>query len=332
MKLINTSLTILGLISKVLCQDNQGTDGAITAPRVEPQAEPEAEPEASVDASTQDVLDNTFINERRAGTFDAYADATMLTALLKKSCDGNDMCNTLVNNLEDLESGNALQTRSTEEILSLRKLKQLKVLILWLQPEHRFARYCFYGCWCLPDREHKLFTVGYGKPVDNIDGSCQRQSKCYECAKMDHPNRNCDPSDVGYGYKLHYDPLDPGNHLKKSITCTDDASKGGKHSCKRSICECDKKLSEDLREHFYEYYEGHHQEQGSFDAGANCLVEGCASGNCGPKKVECCGNLGHGTRMPFKSDGRRMCCGDKTYDSTFQECCEGNVLAAIGTC
>jgi hypothetical protein len=306
MKLINTGLTLLSLLSKVYSQETSN--------------------------SSVDVYNPSSDLETNDGSIDSAKDAKALTAMLKASCHGAKICEDAVEALQDVESGQSLQPRSTEEINLLRKLKQLKVLILWLQPEHRFARYCFYGCWCLPDREHKLFTVGYGKPVDNVDGSCQRQSKCYECAKMDHPNRNCDPSDTGYSYKLHYDPLDPSNNMKKSITCTDDHTKGGKHSCKRSICECDKKLSEDLREHFHEWYEGHHQEVGGFDAGANCLVEGCKNGNCGPKTTECCGNLGYGVRMPYKSDGRRKCCGDKTYDSTFQECCEGNVLAAIGTC
>jgi len=217
-------------------------------------------------------------------------------------------------------------------LLQARKLKQLKVLILWLQPEHRFARYCFYGCWCLPDNDHKLFTVGYGKPVDNIDGSCKRQSQCYDCAQIDHPDRVCDPNIMGYSFKLHQDPTDPNNHWKKSIECTDQPGKGSKGSCRRSICECDKKLAEDLRTYFHEWDINNHQEQGTFDSATRCIVEGCKSGNCGGRSVECCGNLGSGPRMPYKTDGRRKCCGDKTYDSTFQECCEDGSLAAIGAC
>jgi hypothetical protein len=219
-----------------------------------------------------------------------------------------------------------------QPIISARKLKQLKVLILWLQPEHRFARYCFYGCWCLPDNDHKLFTVGYGKPVDNVDASCKRQSQCYDCAQIDHEDRVCDANIMSYSFKLHYDPADPTNHMKKSIECLDQPGKGSKGSCRRSICECDKKLSEDLRTYFHEWTMDNHQEQGTFDSATACVVEGCKNGNCGGNNIECCGNLGSGIRMPYKTDGRRKCCGDKTYDSTFQECCEDNSLAAIGTC
>jgi len=328
MKLISSSLLVLA--TKALAQIK----------RVEPSPEPSAEPEQSQQQPTGDVHTNAetaFINPENPGTIEGNND-DIVNEIVRGSCDQSltpeqretDICWGLHTTLDQMKRG--LMPRSDGIAQQARKLKQLKVLILWLQPEHRFARYCFYGCWCLPDREHKLFTVGYGKPVDNVDGSCQRQSKCYECAQMDHQDQNCDPSDVGYKFKLHYDPADPTNNMKKSIECTDDARKGSKHSCRRSICECDKRLSEDLREHFSEWYEGHHQEQGDFDAGANCLVEGCKNGNCGPHTVECCGNLGSGVRMPYRTDGRRKCCGDKTYDSTFQECCEGNTLAAIGTC
>lgn len=331
MKLINASFLVLA--ARSLAQEAATEPAAEPAlpgrgPAGEPAAEPAAEPNQD-DATKYDgstVGETAYTSGRDGRDFIDGADDDTILSIIDASCHGNEKC------LELMEGLKNPTIRNSEEGGILRKLKQLKVLILWLQPEHRFARYCFYGCWCLPDREHKLFTVGYGKPVDNVDASCQRQSKCYECAAMDHAGRNCDPSDTGYGFRLHYDPLNPSDNTKKSIECTDEHSKGGKHSCKRSICECDKKLSEDLREHFSEWYEGHHQEQGAFDAGSNCLVEGCKSGNCGAHTVKCCGNLGSGIRMPYKTDGRRMCCGDRTYDSTFQECCDGNVLAAIGTC
>jgi hypothetical protein len=152
---------------------------------------------------------------------------------------------------------------------------------------------------------------------------------------MDHADRasGCDASTQGYNFKLHFDPADPTNHWKKSIQCTDDPKKGKKGSCKRSVCECDKKLAEDLREHYHEWFVGHHQEQGTFDSSAACIPETCKSGDCGKhRETQCCGYLGSGVRMPFKTNGRRKCCGDKTYDSAFQECCDGNILAATGTC
>lgn len=283
------------------------------------------------EVSKQEVV---RIKEEAQGTLDSTGDASAITQFLANSCEvGNTKCTELVELLTSLENDTYQGPRNGDKVVDARKLKQLKVLILWLQPEHRFARYCFYGCWCLPDADHKLFTVGYGKPVDNIDGACKRQSQCYDCAQVDHSDRVCDASTMGYHYKLHYDPADPSNHMKKSIECLDQPGKGSKGSCRRSVCECDKRLSEELREHFAEWSVNNHQEQGTFDAASMCIVEGCKNGNCGGSEVACCGNLGSGVRMPYKvQDGRRSCCGEKTYDTSFQECCDGNLIKAVGTC
>lgn len=280
-------------------------------------------------------------------------------AFLEASCDGNQMCidavamneyidnNKLLDKNQDVDQDAlaiakqnptpkslGMSPLTPQSIMEARKLKQLKVLVLWLQPEHRFARYCFYGCYCLPDADHKIYTVGYGKPVDNIDASCKRQKQCYECAALDHSHQVCDASSQGYNFKLNYDPADPTNHWKKSIECLDNPNKGKRGSCKRSVCECDKKLAEDLRTHYSEWFVGHHQEQGTFDSSAACIADKCTGSNCGGRnrETQCCGYLGSGVRMPFKTNGRRKCCGDKTYDSTFQECCDGDILAAVGTC
>ena len=31
--------------------------------------------------------------------------------------------------------------------LGLRKFRQLKIVVLWLQQEQKFGRYCYYGCY-----------------------------------------------------------------------------------------------------------------------------------------------------------------------------------------
>lgn len=211
-----------------------------------------------------------------------------------------------------------------------RKLKQLKLLVLWLQPEHRFARYCYYGCWCLPDEDHADYVPRFGKPVDEVDSSCKKQAQCYDCAKMDHGDE-CESSDVGYRFELHKDPNDPNNHWKNSITCLDNPDKA-KKACNRAVCECDKRLAEDLRTNFGFWKQGHHQTQGDFDT-SMCEVDRCTGGNCqarGP--VECCGN-NTGPRFPFRSNfGQRGCCGDKTYDTTVQECCSAGDVRFSGAC
>ena len=36
-----------------------------------------------------------------------------------------------------------------------RKFRNLKILVLWMQESKRFGRYCYYGCYCLPEGSHK---------------------------------------------------------------------------------------------------------------------------------------------------------------------------------
>ena len=212
--------------------------------------------------------------------------------------------------------------------LAGRKLKNLKMLILWLQPEHRFARYCYYGCWCLPDLSHADLTPKFGVPIDPIDSSCKHQSQCYDCAKMDHGDE-CISDEVAYKYELVADPTDPDNHLKKTINCLDDPNKA-RRSCNRAICECDKKLAEDLRTNYGFWVEGHHQEQGGFDTSV-CQPDPKSSPGSGT--LECCGK-NDGVRLPFRTGefGQRGCCGSTTFDSTLQECCSDDDVRFIGAC
>ena len=159
---------------------------------------------------------------------------------------------------------------------------------------------------------------------------------CYECAQLDHPGRTCNPDRVQYDYQLNVDPTDPNDNWKKSITCLDDPNSGKngqwseKNSCRRSICECDKKLAEDLREHFHIWTHENHQMQGSFDPPTQCQRQPTTGGGQdGPP--QCCGE--YPMRFPYKSqNGARDCCGAKTYDVTLFECCESGDLAAAGSC
>jgi len=217
-----------------------------------------------------------------------------------------------------------------EMLQPLRRLKQLKSLILHLQPEHRFARYCYYGCWCIADKAHDFHNGQAGVPVDPIDSSCKRQYQCYECAKMDHPNRNCDSSITQYHYNLLLDDTDPNNHWKKSIQCTDPADRNEKFSCRRAMCECDKRLAEDLRTHFDEWSVDNHKIQGNFNADVQCVKNPSGGNNEGP--IECCGD--YPNRFPFSTQGgNRQCCSSagKTYNPTVNECC-GDSVEGVGNC
>ena len=68
----------------------------------------------------------------------------------------------------------------------IRKFRNLKILVLWLQKEQKFGRYCYYGCYCLPEGSHNIAAGGYGTPVDNIDKACFDFKKCYKCLIDEH--------------------------------------------------------------------------------------------------------------------------------------------------
>ena len=71
--------------------------------------------------------------------------------------------------------------RSAPSNAELRKFRNLKILVLHLQQEQKFGRYCYYGCYCLPEGSHDIASGGYGKPVDNIDRACKNFKQCYKC-------------------------------------------------------------------------------------------------------------------------------------------------------
>ena len=47
------------------------------------------------------------------------------------------------------------------------KFLQLKYSIIYLQRNKIFGKYCFYGCWCLPNADAD-FGVGIGAPGESL--------------------------------------------------------------------------------------------------------------------------------------------------------------------
>lgn len=147
--------------------------------------------------------------------------------------------------------------------------------------------------------------------------------------------RVCDPNRVQYSYTLNVDDNDPNNYMLKSITCTDDPMVGGKKgrvnlkaACRRDICECDKKLAEDLRDEYMNWDQSKHAKLGGFDQEGECKSE-CAGGNCGgnggPTEKQCCGTIPN--RFPYKMSDSRKCCEGKTYDANLYQCCQDGSVA-----
>lgn len=151
------------------------------------------------------------------------------------------------------------RTLAAEEALGgLKRFSEFKQLVSWLQPvDKRITRYCFYGCWCLPEGAHS-FVAGTGRPVDLVDRSCQQLWFCYTCAmaefKYVFPSgviKRCDPTSRRYTFKFRYDKYRPKDYSKRDIRCKDDwhlppyaDTRPGKlrlkSTCARAICECDR--------------------------------------------------------------------------------------------
>lgn len=246
----------------------------------------------------------------------------------------------------------------------LRRLQERLALIHHLvghpRYHHSINALRYYGCWCLPhmrdDDAPGQVIPHKGKPADAVDSACMKAQKCYECAYRDHEqhvdkktgkNYRCISRGNGYAYNLHFDQNDFANRDKRSIECMDDPNDDDiRHSCRRSLCECDRQFAEDLRAGMGEWKEENRQKMqnipgtgglkewvGGFDPKDKCVASGNGSGdNAGQKPDQCCGFKG-GVRLPFYSNqGRVKCCGDKTYDSLIYTCCEDGRLTMANTC
>lgn len=142
-----------------------------------------------------------------------------------------------------------------EEGLGLKRFIELKQLVSWMQPrDKRISRYCFYGCWCLPEGAHS-FVAGEGRPVDLVDKACQYLWFCYTCAKQDFKGvfgtkvKYCVPDARRYSFRFSWDVLNKHDYTKRDILCKDpwyrimDAGWKQKSNCARAICECDRGLA-----------------------------------------------------------------------------------------
>lgn len=185
----------------------------------------------------------------------------------------------------------------------VRKFRQLKIVVLFLQKEQKFGRYCYYGCYCLPEGSHNIAAGGYGKPLDPIDQACFDFKNCYKCLEDEHADDGgCRGEDVGYRMDLNTDA--DGNN---SVECTNKPD-----SCRYNICQCDKALAEKLAMHEDKWDESLHTVKGGFVRDDYCFRNG------GPNRFEeCCGDT---STFPFNQPRRTNQCCDGTSAKTAGEC------------
>jgi len=222
-------------------------------------------------------------------------------------------------------------------LTAIRRFKNLKAMVMTMQPPHVtvFGRYCYYGCWCLPNGQHNL-AAGYGQPVDPIDEVCKEFALCYKCLDMDFAG-TCNPEKRSYRWGRVKDNAG----VTYDLECKDNPDKGPNHRCKRYTCECDRVLAMGLGQTHQFWNESHHARWGGFDREASCETD-CVG--CIPQD-DCCGAYGSAstdspnpmTRRPYASTNPNSgCCQDVFYYNTIaQECCVDGASVLVtdaGTC
>merc|ERR1711979_35797 len=231
------------------------------------------------------------------------------------SITGEENPDQLMDYLNDLSDGDVdeleqaiMQFMGVDRITSddqLRKFRQLKIAVLWLQEEKKFGRYCYYGCYCLPEGSHNIASGGYGKPQDPIDKACFEFKNCYRCLLDEHSDESKECRGEEFGYRMDLNIDSQGN---KEIVCT---NKPG--SCRYNICQCDKALAEKLAQHEKSWNEDLHTVKGGFVRDDVCFKP---QGGI-HKFEECCGNK---STFPFNQPRRS------------NQCCDGNEAKPAGQC
>ena len=94
--------------------------------------------------------------------------------------------------------------------LEFRKFKMLKLMVMYLQQIPLFGKYCFYGCYCFPNMGQD-FTVGKGKPMDEVDAKCRDFSSCYKCLGIDYKG-SCSHTQP-YSFEGREDPVTKKRYL-----------------------------------------------------------------------------------------------------------------------
>lgn len=144
---------------------------------------------------------------------------------------------------------------------------------------------------------------GMGNARDNLDSACRRYENCVQCAKLE------------FGDSCHADrayKFETSEEFGENVfTCTDSLDGGSDEGCRKKLCDCDKKLAEDLSVE-QENFEIQHSTQfgGDFN------------------KYTC--YLSTRTKLaPADS-----CCGEGTvrtpFDSGRAECCDGGFVKGLG--
>jgi hypothetical protein len=239
--------------------------------------------------------------------------------------------------------GGEMSEGDLESLNQLRRFKNLKAMVMSMQPPESvfvFGRYCYYGCWCLPQGQHNLAS-GYGQPIDPVDAVCKEFSLCYKCIDIDFGG-SCNPEKRGYKWGKSYDSAG----VQIDIRCKNNHNNGPSHRCARFVCECDRILAVGLKHVWMHWERRYHARWTTLkpnDTDYWSKEDGCATISGDYRQDACCGSYGaathdvhqmsnaHTGNYPIKPYSRRPyattnpnngCCQDAAiFDTANQECC-----------
>lgn len=238
--------------------------------------------------------------------------------------------------------GGEMSEGDLESLNQLRRFKNLKAMVMSMQPAEVtvFGRYCYYGCWCLPQGQHNLAS-GYGQPIDPVDAVCKEFALCYKCIDIDFGG-SCNPEKRGYKWGKSYD--DAGQQV--DIRCKNNHNEGPSHRCARFVCECDRILAVGLAQTYMYWNITFHARWSTLqpgDPGYFAKEDDCITVTGDYRQDACCGAYGaathdvhqmsnaHTGQYPIKPYSRRPyastnpnngCCQDAAiFDTANQECC-----------
>lgn len=245
---------------------------------------------------------------------------------------------TIGNNSLSANATLARGAKVTHSNFNLRKLKQLKLLVVGMMSKKMiseaqdvsgsgFGRYCFYGCHCLPDAEHSKDSKPFGTPIDAIDSTCKQMGVCYKCleSKYSGKKKQCKPEDTNYKYTIIEE-----NGQGIDIECSPK-----NNECAQDVCLCDRKFAMDVTEHEHIWDPSFHSVKGNFVRDKRCKKRETSvhhGGNNAKPDGVCCG-MDSWPNVSLRKKGEK-CCGRVSYNDQRKECCNSkrSEITSLGMC
>lgn len=203
-----------------------------------------------------------------------------------------------------------LNAQETSSLLSIRKLMQLKSMVTSLigDASINFDRFCFYGCYCLPDAAIHDASPGVGKPVDEIDNACKELKMCYQCANRDTKEETGGECEQDMAYSVQPISGYGGGIVDHECMNTED-------TCRWRICQCDRAFAHKMKQKYDMWSASNHAVEGGFNRGS-CEIETRGAG--APR--ECCGDYA----APFHTQQRQL------INTNYQQCCSNQKIKNYG--